>query len=76
MIGDSITHGWENQGKGVWDKYYKDRKAINLGLSGDRTDHVLWRRQNGEVDGTSINKLKEFAGTFSMNKSVEPADVE
>lgn len=50
MIGDSITHGWENKGKPTWDKYYANRHAINLGFSGDRTEHVIWRFQNGAID--------------------------
>jgi beta-glucosidase len=51
FIGDSITHGWEGHGKETWSKYYGDRKAINLGYSGDRTEHVLWRLDKGELDG-------------------------
>ena len=51
FIGDSITHSWENAGKEVWKKYYGHRKAMNLGISGDRTQHVLWRFENGEVEG-------------------------
>ncbi|GAA5495283.1 hypothetical protein Rhal01_01458 [Rubritalea halochordaticola] len=43
MIGDSITQGWEGAGKAAWAKYLAPRKAINLGFSGDRTQHVLWR---------------------------------
>jgi beta-glucosidase len=50
MIGDSITHGWENSGKTVWDKYYASRNAANLGFGGDRTEHVLWRLENGEIE--------------------------
>jgi enterochelin esterase-like enzyme/lysophospholipase L1-like esterase len=50
MIGDSITHGWENAGKSTWQKYYANRQALNLGFSGDRTEHVIWRIQNGAVD--------------------------
>jgi beta-glucosidase len=50
LIGDSITHGWENKGKALWDKYYAPRNAANLGFSGDRTEHVLWRLQNGEIE--------------------------
>lgn len=49
MIGDSITHGWESSGKAVWDKYYAPRNAVNMGFGGDRTEHVLWRLQNGEI---------------------------
>lgn len=51
FIGDSITHGWENRGKSVWEKYYSRYDALNLGFGGDRTEHVLWRLQNGEIDG-------------------------
>ncbi|MCW8125886.1 glycoside hydrolase family 3 N-terminal domain-containing protein [Microbulbifer halophilus] len=50
MIGDSITEGWANQGKAVWEEYYGDRNALNLGFGGDRTENLLWRLRNGEVD--------------------------
>jgi N-acetylglucosamine-6-sulfatase len=49
FIGDSITHGWENAGKATWDTHFAKRKALNLGFSGDRTEHVLWRLNNGEL---------------------------
>ena len=49
FLGDSITHSWENGGKDVWKRYYEDRKAANFGFSGDRTEHVLWRLENGEL---------------------------
>ncbi len=42
-IGDSIVERFEKGGKPVWDQYYAHRKAVNLGISGDRTEHVLWR---------------------------------
>ena len=51
FLGDSITDGWDNKGKAVYDKYYVPRNVLNLGIGGDRTQHVLWRLQNGEVDG-------------------------
>ncbi len=51
FLGDSITDGWRGKGKPTWDKFFAPRNALNLGLSGDRTQHVLWRLQNGEVDG-------------------------
>ena len=49
FIGDSITHGWENHGKTVWAEYYAGRKPFNIGFSGDKTEHVLWRFDNGEL---------------------------
>ncbi|MCH2368648.1 MAG: alginate lyase family protein, partial [Planctomycetes bacterium] len=53
MIGDSITHWWDKAGKPVWDEYYARRTALNLAISGDRTEHVLWRLENGNIEGIS-----------------------
>ncbi len=63
MIGDSITHGWEDKGKPTWDKYYGARNAINLGFSGDRTEHVLWRFQNGAIDDIDPKLAVVMIGT-------------
>ena len=49
FLGDSITHGWEGSGKKTWDYYYGKRRAANFGFSGDRTEHVLWRLDHGEL---------------------------
>ena len=49
FIGDSITHAWESSGKAVWAKHYAKRNAVNLGIGGDRTQHVLWRLDNGNI---------------------------
>ncbi|HPD45549.1 MAG TPA: platelet-activating factor acetylhydrolase IB subunit [Anaerohalosphaeraceae bacterium] len=67
MIGDSITHGWEGSGKEIWAKYYAPRKAVNLGFSGDRTQHVLWRLENGEIDGISPKLAVLMIGTNNSN---------
>jgi len=64
MIGDSITHGWENKnGKAIWDRYYAPRDAFNIGFSGDRTENVLWRFENGELDGISPELAIVMIGT-------------
>ena len=63
MIGDSITHSWENGGRKTWDKYYAKRHAFNIGFSGDRTEQVIWRLQNGEVDGISPKLAVIMIGT-------------
>ena len=49
FIGDSITQGWEGAGKAVWEQYYADRKAINLGIGGDRTENIIWRLTHGNL---------------------------
>lgn len=65
FLGDSITHFWESRGKAVWDRYFaKGRyKALNLGFSGDRTEHVLWRIDNGAFDGYEAKAIVLMIGT-------------
>src|SRR4029453_623056 len=52
-VGDSIVQLYEKQGKDTWDRYYAPRNAVNLGISWDRTEHVLWRLDHGNLDGIS-----------------------
>ena len=65
MIGDSITHGWEDQ-QPIWDKFYASRKILNLGFSGDRTEHVLWRLLNSPLDAISPKAATIMIGTNNM----------
>ena len=53
FIGDSITDGWQwdERSKNIWTKHYTPRHAYNYGISGDQTQHVLWRIENKEFDG-------------------------
>jgi len=67
MIGDSITQGWEGGGKEVWGKFYTSRKAVNLGISGDRTQHVLWRLQNAPLSGVKPKAAAVMIGTNNSN---------
>ena len=72
LIGDSITHGWEGKGKSVWEKFYGKRNAVNLGIGGDRTQHVMWRLDNGNVKGISPKVAVVMIGTNnSGNNSPE-----
>jgi lysophospholipase L1-like esterase len=66
-VGDSITHGFDNAGKEMWDKYYAPRKAVNMGFGGDRTQHVLWRFDHGEIDGISPKLAILMIGTNNSN---------
>ncbi len=67
FIGDSITQGWEGSGKDVWAKYYGDRNAVNLGIGGDRTQHVLWRLDHGNIEGISPKLAVLMIGTNNSN---------
>lgn len=68
FIGDSITQGWEGAGKEVWAERYEKRKAVNLGISGDRTQHVLWRLDHGNIDGIHPKAAVIMIGTNNSNK--------
>jgi lysophospholipase L1-like esterase len=75
-IGDSIVERWEKPGRSVWNKYYGHRHAVNLGISGDKTEHVLWRLDNCNLEKVSpklaivmigqnnggVNTAEEIAG--------------
>ena len=67
FVGDSITQGWEDNGKEVWQEYYGGRHAVNLGFSGDRTQHVWWRLDNGNLDGISPKAAVVMIGTNNSN---------
>lgn len=63
FLGDSITQGWEGAGKDVWAKYYTPRKAMNAGIGGDRTQHIVWRLENGNIEGISPKVAVLMIGT-------------
>ena len=54
FLGDSITQGWEGSGKKAWAESFAPLKAVNLGIGGDQTGHILWRI----TDGKEIEPLK------------------
>ncbi|MBV8880644.1 MAG: GDSL family lipase [Planctomycetaceae bacterium] len=61
FVGDSITEGWGNNS--VWQKTYAPMNAANIGIGGDTTENVLWRLENGEVDGISPKVAVLLIGT-------------
>jgi lysophospholipase L1-like esterase len=71
FLGDSITEGWNGRGKDVWTKTYGADDPANFGISGDRTEHVLWRIDNGELDGISPKVVVLMIGTNNIGY---PAD--
>ena len=65
FLGDSITHGWETAGKDVWAANFAEGpyKALNCGISGDRTEHVLWRLDHGQLAGLAPKAIVLMIGT-------------
>jgi beta-glucosidase len=76
FIGDSITDAWDGAGRKVWEHYYGDRNAVNAGIGGDRTQHVLWRLQHGNIKGISPKLAVIMIGTNNAgsNTSEEIAE--
>ena len=71
FMGDSITDFWRNRGSNVWNQYYAPRHAVNFGISGDRTEHVLWRMEHGELDGIHPKVVVLMIGTNNTGKEKE-----
>ena len=74
FIGDSITHAWESVGKAAWGKHFAKRNAVNLGISGDRTQHLLWRLDNGNVKNISPKVAVVMIGTNNSGEGRNTAE--
>jgi len=72
FLGDSITHAWDGKGKAVWDKTWAPLKAANFGISGDRTEHVLWRLDHGNFDGLKPKAIVLMIGTNNTGHQGRP----
>jgi lysophospholipase L1-like esterase len=68
-VGDSITDGWRNAGQPVWDQHFAPLKPANFGIGGDTTQGVLWRMQNGELDGFKAKLIVLMLGTNNINRN-------
>ncbi|MFZ4573737.1 MAG: platelet-activating factor acetylhydrolase IB subunit [Phycisphaerales bacterium] len=74
FVGDSITEAWEGPGRDTWNSRYANRNAANFGISGDRTEHVLWRLDNGNFDGLSPDLVVIMIGTNNTGHREDKAE--
>ena len=63
FFGDSLTEGWDPT---VWDRSLGSRGGLNAGVSGDRTDNLLWRLQNGNLTGPPPQAVVLLIGTNDL----------
>ncbi len=75
FLGDSITQDWEQAGPPewrdfapIWQRFYGDRHAVNLGFKGDTTASLLWRIQNGEVAGIAPKAAVILIGANNLGR--------
>lgn len=76
FIGDSITqmfggepHDRSQPGKDVWEQYYGQRNAANLGFGYDFLENALWRLQHGELDGAAAKVVVIHIGTNNVHRN-------
>ena len=65
FIGDSITHRWENA-QDIWQKYFGQYNPADFGIEGDKTQNVLWRFENGELDNIHPKVVVLLIGTNNI----------
>jgi lysophospholipase L1-like esterase len=67
FVGDSITNGWRRDPQNtLFNERWGKHNPLNLGIGGDRTQHVLWRLENGEVDGIKPKLVVLLIGTNNL----------
>lgn len=62
FLGDSITERWK-QAPHIWQHYFGKYEPANFGIGGDRTHNVIWRIENGELDGIKPKVVVLMLGT-------------
>lgn len=72
LTGDSIIKGLSRYPR-VWRKYFMPLKSLNFGVGGDRTQHVLWRLQNGEME-CDVKVVVVLCGTNNIEKN-SPSEI-
>ena len=76
LEGDSITRRWGATDYpdflAHWNETFRGWNAGNFGWGGDRTENILWRLENGELDGVNPKAIVLLAGTNNVGK--EPGD--
>jgi lysophospholipase L1-like esterase len=72
FLGDSITRRWGATDYpdflAHWKQTFHGWNAGNFGWGGDRTENILWRLENGELDGVNPKVIVLLAGTNNVGK--------
>jgi lysophospholipase L1-like esterase len=76
FLGDSITDFWGGQGHdpscagtAIFQQQFAPLGATNFGISGDQTQNVLWRIENGELDGIHPKVVMLLIGTNNLGSN-------
>jgi platelet-activating factor acetylhydrolase IB subunit beta/gamma len=68
LVGDSITQQWGSTINDLplnaaWQKNFAKYKTLNIGISGDKTENVLWRIDRGGIEGLQPRVVVLLVGT-------------
>lgn len=74
FYGDAIVGNWRSEGKSIWAQHFEPLKAANFGVFGDRTQNLLWRILNGELDGMKPKVAVVLIGTNNSDPVQEVAE--
>lgn len=72
FLGDSITRRWgctDPQWSALmenWKKNFHGWNAANFGWGADGIEHILWRVENGELEGMTVDKLHLSAKGYQV----------
>ncbi len=75
FLGDSITRRWgtsDEQYKAFlenWRQNFFGWNAADFGWGGDTTQNILWRLENGELDGVNPKVIVLMAGTNNVGRT-------
>ena len=67
LIGDSIIFQFHRY-PSVWEKHFKGLTCFNMGMCGDRIQHVLWRIKFGLLPA-NVDIVMIHAGTNNLSKN-------
>ena len=76
FLGDLLTERFETDAPEVWRANMAPRGVLNAGVSGDRTEHLLWRLQHGNLAAPPPALAIVLIGTNDLTNGGNPRPAE
>jgi len=76
FLGDSLTQRWDEVAadQQIWRQYFQRFDALNAGINGDRTEHLLWRIEHGNLENQRPQVAVLLIGTNDLGHGRSPED--